>query len=157
LRDHVLVGGFAALVFIPALGAWGSLVFWLANVLIDLDHMLSFLCVTRFKVVNVRTMMKFYEKVFEQRNRPEFLTVELFHTIEFLLLFGLAVFLLIPSAVPIFYGFLFHVIVDFIHLARFRAFSKRSHTLIGYLLRRRRLRSHGKSPDIVFTEVFDTI
>lgn len=149
IRDHALIGGLVALILLPAFGVWGSFMFWAANVLIDLDHYFRFLYCTKFKILGIGPMFRFHEKVFEQRNRPGFLVLELFHTAEFLLLVGvLSAF--IPVLWPVFWGFLFHMLVDFIHLARFKMLTKRSYSIAEYFWRRRKLISTNRDPDLIF-------
>lgn len=150
LRDHVLLGGIVALGFLPFWGVWRSFVFWVATVLIDLDHFLHFLYCTRFKVFGVGPLFRFHEKVFEQRNHSELLSLEIFHTAEFLFLTGFLAAMVTPYLWPVCWGFVLHIFVDFVHLKHFKILTKRSHSLVEYLLRRKRMLAMGKDPDHVF-------
>ena len=149
LRDHVIIGGLFALILLPFFGKPGSFSFWIATVFIDLDHYLRFIYHTQFRVFGVGSMLRYHDKIFEQRNHDEFLSLEIFHTAEFVVLIG-AISLWIPQVQPVFWGFLFHILVDLIHLGRFRMLSKRSNSLIEYFWRRGKMLSRGKNPDYVF-------
>lgn len=150
LRDHVIIGGLAALVLLPFFGGWGSFAFWVANVLIDLDHYMRFVYYTGFKVFGIGSMLQYHDQIFERRKHPEFLSVEIFHTAEFLILLGALAIWAVPSLLPIFWGFVFHVVVDFIHLTRFRMLKNRSNSFVEYFIRRKNMLARGKNPDYVF-------
>lgn len=151
-RDHVLLGGVVASFLAFHWGIWNGLLFWLANVGIDVDHYLHFIASTKFKPLGFRPMFRFHEQVFAQRHRSDFIAIELFHTLEFLILFAVLTFFILPSLQPIFWGFLFHNVVDLVHLARYRIFSKRAHSFVEYILRRKKMEAEGKSPDLIFVE-----
>ena len=147
LRDHVLIGGIAAIIASPALGAWGSFWFWTATVLVDIDHYLHFLLATRFKAVGVKAMFRFHHELFERRNMPDFMILEVFHTLEFIALFGILAFNYFGLLRPVFWGIVFHMIVDFVHLSRYGILHKRPHSFIEYGWRRRRVLELGRDPD----------
>ena len=118
IRDHIAIGGIVTFLLIPIFGIWNSVVFWLASVLFDVDHYFKFLCLTRFKVFDLRRMQQFFEITFKHREHPNFLAIEVFHTLEFLFLFVVIVVLLVPGLSPIMWGFVFHILVDVVHLVR---------------------------------------
>ena len=156
-RDHVLLGGLLALFLLPLLGAGGSLMFWLATVLVDLDHYLHFLFCIRFKSFSPRLMLQFHEEVFRRRGRPEFFALEIFHTVEFLFLAGIVSFLIFPALRPLFWGMVFHLAIDLVHLTRFGIFSKRTHSVVEYFWRRKKMHSEGKDPHSVFVEAAEAM
>lgn len=157
LRDHVLIGGMASLMAFPFLGPWGSLAFWLSTILVDLDHYLDFLLRTRFRMPGVGPMFRYHEILFQKKDRPEFLALEIFHTAEFLLLFGLFAFWRGGIFLSIFAGVMFHMLVDLIHLGRYRILTKRAHSLIEYLWRKKRFEEQGKIPAVIFKEVLEAL
>lgn len=152
IRDHVLVGGLTAILFAPLLGFPGSLAFWAANILIDLDHYLRFLQYAGFRPFEIRAMFQYNEEVFEKRYRADFLGLEVFHTAEFIILFGVVAFSVFSFLQPVFWGMLFHIVVDLIHLSRFRMLTKRAHSIIEYFYRSAKFRAQGLNPDSVFEE-----
>ena len=153
LRDHVLFGGIVAGLLLPKFGFWNSAVFWASTVLIDTDHYFRFLYLTRLRTLDVRKMQRFFERAFPLRNHPDFLTVELFHTIEFMSLFGVCSAVFFPMMLPVWWGFLFHIGVDFIHLFRHRAFTKRCHSFVEYWWRKKKIILRGGSPDLLFENI----
>jgi len=157
LRDHVLLGGLVAFLLIPHWGKEASVVFWLSTIFIDLDHYVNFVIRAKRRIFDIPFMFRFHEAVFERRNRPEFLNLEPFHTLEFLLLVGLIAFGPLPILQPIFWGFVLHVVVDWAHLTRYRVFTKRAHTVVEYFLRRNKIRAQGMDPDAVFVESLQSL
>lgn len=152
IRDHVLIGGIAALALSPVLGAAESLFFWLATIFVDIDHYFEFLWFTRFKHLGPKSMFRFFEELFQLRNREGFLALEIFHTVEFLICFGLFALWQGGALLAIFWGVLFHMVVDFFHLLRYRSLGKRSPSFLEYAWRKKRYLSEGKNPELVFEE-----
>lgn len=157
LRDHVILGGGAAICLLPLFGWQWSFAFWLANILVDLDHYLNFLWRCRFRAIGIKAMFRFHAEVFQQTHRPDFLGLEPFHTLEFLCLLGLLGFLSLPSLIPIFSGILFHVLVDLVHLSRYGILSKRAHSFTEYFWRRHRMVFRGHNPDGLFDEALEAM
>ena len=157
LRDHVIIGGLAAILSLPLFGGWGSFAFWMANVFIDLDHYMRFVYYTGFKVFGIGPMLRYHDKVFEHRKHPEFLSIEIFHTAEFLILIGVLAIWVFPGLWPIFWGFAFHVVVDFVHLGRFRMLAVRSNSFVEYFVRRKKMLAEGKNPDFVFQATLNSL
>lgn len=151
-RDHVLIGGVAAALLLPVLGRQGSLLFWLATIFVDIDHYFEFLSAVRYRIFGFRSMFRFFEELFHLRHRPEFLAMEIFHTAEFLALLAVLALGLGGAFPPVFWGVLFHMAVDFVHLGRYKALSKRSPSLLEYGWRRRKFLSEGKNPDLVYED-----
>jgi len=152
LRDHVLLGGAAAVLLYPLWGFWPAFAFWLANILIDVDHYIHFLVLTRFEVLDFGTMFRLNEQAFQNRHRPDFLALEIFHTVEFLFVLGMVAFWLMPWLQPVFWGMLFHNLVDLVHLGRYGVLTKRTHSFMEYWIRSRRIRSRGGDPNLAFQE-----
>ena len=149
-RDHVLIGGIAAFLVSPIFGFWGAGSFWAATVLIDIDHYMKFVYYTGFKVFGVTPMLQYHDKVFEYKHHPELLSLEIFHTAEFLVFLGAIAIWFAPSLLPVFWGCVFHIVVDFVHLGRFKILEKRTHSFFEYFWRRRKMLAQGKNPDYVF-------
>ena len=154
IRDHVLLGGLAAACLAPKLGIAGSLMFWAATVLFDLDHYLRFLLLGKFKKTGIQSMFAFFERSFESRNHPDFLALDVFHTAEFLIFFGLFVFYAAPFLLAVLWGFLFHMVVDFFHLLRHRALTKRAHSFVEYYIRKRIIERRGGNPEALNAKIY---
>ncbi|MFH0983983.1 MAG: hypothetical protein V1882_00450 [Candidatus Omnitrophota bacterium] len=152
LRDHVLLGALASLVMLPFYGWSGCALFFLANILIDLDHYAFFLWKTRLRYWDPATMFRFFEEVHSRCYRPEFLVVEPIHTVEIFALLALGAFFGGGLFVPVFAGFFFHAVVDIIHLHRLRILTKRCHSLIEYFWRSACQRRRGMDPAVIDQE-----
>ncbi len=145
LRDHVLIGAAAALVFARSWGSQAGVLFWLANILIDGDHYLHFLIYNGLRDWTPGAMMRFHQALFVQAAREDFLAIEAFHTAEFVALAACAAWRW-PWLRPIFWGGLFHIVVDFVHLALHGIFAKRANSFLEFWLRCRRLKTRGLNP-----------
>lgn len=152
LRDHVLIGGVAALVLSPFFGLGDSLIFWIATVFVDIDHYFEFVWFTRFKQLGVKAMIRFFEELFQRRNREGFLALEIFHTFEFLIFLGLFAWWQGGVVLAIFWGVLFHMVVDFFHLLRYQSLGKRSPSFLEYAWRKKRYLLEGKDPKSIFED-----
>jgi hypothetical protein len=147
LRDHVILGGIVAFIGAAYWGFANSMMFWLVNILIDLDHYLHFVWLAKFKKIGFKSMFRFHEIFFSMRHHPDFIAVEIFHTAEFMFLLAIFTVLFPQVLLPIFLGCLFHMVVDFFHLLRFRIFTKRAHSFVEYFLRKKRIRERGGDPN----------
>lgn len=153
LREHVILGGGAATVLSPVLGAQGSLVFWASSVLIDADHYWDYLCRNGFRSWSPSKTFAFHRVLIRRIHRPEFLGLNLFHTVEwFLLVYVGGVWLGSSIIFAAFWGMLFHLGLDVAGLAGRRATFKRALSLMEYWIRRRRLVRRGLDPDEVYHE-----
>lgn len=132
VREHVLLGGVAAAGVWAWQGPRPAALFWLANVLIDADHYLHFLWAVRFREWTPQAMFRYHQEIFERAGREEFYTVEAFHTVEFVLLSSGVAWLLFPVLWPAVFGGLFHIVVDWVHLARHGLLDKRANSLFTY-------------------------
>ncbi len=154
IRDHVILGGLVAMVLAPTLGIRGSLLFWVGTVFVDVDHYLRFLFVGKGKTLGLKPMFAFFERSFQARHHKDFLVLDLFHTAEFLILISLFIFFAAPFLLPVLWGIYFHKLVDFFHLLRHRALTKRAHSFIEYYLRKKQIEARGGNPDALNTKIF---
>lgn len=153
LTEHVVLGGAAALVLSPALGTEGSLAFWASSVLLDVDHYWDYLVKTGFRNWSPRTMFAYYRELAVHLRRPDMLILSLFHTAEWFLLVGLlGLWGGVDLVVAAFCGMVFHLALDLVRLASYRAVSRRALSIVEYVIRRRRLWRRGVDPDAVFRE-----
>ena len=151
LREHVAIGGLAALLLTPWIGWQGAMLFWLSNILIDMDHYLHFVYAHRGRIFRIREMFQYHQHLFDKVHRSDFLAIEIFHTVEFLALLGWASFWIWSWLQPIFWGAIFHTVVDFVHLCRHGIPFKRVYSFVEYAIRRNRLKRRGLAPDWVMT------
>ncbi len=155
LRDHVLIGGLAAACLAPFWGPWESLAFWIATVMVDADHYLHYLSCTKGRHFGIGPMLRFHEELFSRRHRPELLVLEIFHTVEFVLLLGWAAFNYFQGLIPVFWGVVFHMAVDFIHLKRYGILSKRVNSFLEYEWRKKGLLKQGLDPSRLMEETLN--
>ena len=155
IRDHVLLGAIIAAALSPSLGAWGAFLFWLGTVFVDTDHYLRFLLVGKFRNFRIKSMFSFFEHSFQSRNHPDFLALDIFHTVEFLALLSLVTVYVAPAFLPVLYGVLFHMTTDFFHLLRHKALSKRAHSVLEYYIRKKRMKARGGRPEVLNAAIFD--
>ena len=154
LREHVVLGGGAALALSPVLGAQGSVIFWVASVLIDADHYGDYLQRNGFRDWSPRRMFEFHRLLFLQIRRPDFLALSLCHTVECFTFVYVAAAVLKSSVLwAVFWGMCFHLFLDLIFLAWHRVVFSRALSLVEYVIRRRRMRDRGVDPDRVYEEV----
>jgi len=151
-RDHVLIGGIFALFLMPWLGKTGSFLFWMSTVFVDLDHYIHYLSCTGLKHPGIGSMFRFHEELFSRRNRPELYILEIFHTVEFLFLLGLLAFAWVEILIPVFWGVVFHMAVDVVHLSRHGILDKRPNSFLEYVWRKRKMLKDGLNPDDLIRE-----
>ena len=148
LREHVILGGATAAALSPVLGPQESAVFWAASVLIDVDHYWDYLCRNRFRNWSFRKTFEFHRALFQRIRDPEFLALNVFHTVEWFLLVSLAgVWLGSSVIVAAFLGMVFHLGLDLARLASCRATFARALSIVEYWVRRRALVARGLDPD----------
>ncbi len=140
-RDHCGVGGIAALLLVPVWGWSSSALFWLANIFLDTDHYIHYLYAHRGNNPwSVAAMFRYHQSLFEQAGRPDFLVLEIFHTFEFLGLLGWISFFFWRPLIPVFWGSVFHMVVDFFHLSYHKVTFARAYSFVEYGIRRDRLK-----------------
>jgi hypothetical protein len=153
LKEHVILGGGAAGVLTPILGGEGGAVFWASAVLVDVDHYWDFLYRSGFRSWSPRKMFAFHHALFPRAGRQDFLALNLFHTVEFLVFVYLVGAWLGSGAVlAAFLGLVFHLGLDLTRLAMHRAMFARALSVIEYVIRRRRLVARGVDPNRVYQE-----
>ena len=154
LREHVVLGGGAALALAPILGPADSAGFFGASVLIDVDHYWDYLHRNGFRDWSFRRTFEFHARLFPRIGEPDFLALSLFHTAEWFLLVGLAAWWLGSSAlVAVLGGMVFHLALDLARLARYRATFSRALSVLEYRVRRRRLVRRGLDPERAYREI----
>ncbi len=145
-KDHAILGTAASVGLSPWLGIY-SIFFWLASIFIDIDHYIDFVWNNGFRDFSITKMLDYHDRLGRLWDRPEFLNVEIFHTVEFLgplyLLSRYTGSLLIDAVLM---GFLFHVALDMIYMYRKNAFFKRSYSIVEYYIRKRLLTRRGLDP-----------
>jgi hypothetical protein len=157
LREHVLIGGAAALALAPALQT-DSIFFWAGSILIDADHYFNFLWYNRFRDFNVSRFFSYSRHLSAQVHRPEFIDLSLLHTAEFFLVAYLIVqWAHVPALTAFVVGMLFHVGLDLFSLMSQRIPTKRAHSIIEYLVRRWRLVKLGYKPEQLGIEAANVV
>lgn len=158
LSEHIVLGGGAALALAPTLGTQGSLAFWAASILIDVDHYWDYAYRNGFRDWSPAGMFAFHEHIFTHVHRPEFLALNLFHTVEWFLLVACAM-LWQGSAIlfAVLLGMVFHLALDLLRLAGHRAVFSRALSVIEYWIRRRAIVRRGLDPDRPYAEVLAAI
>jgi len=154
LKHHVLIGTALSTLLLPSIGPSASAGFLTASVLIDLDHYLDFIVHNRFRSFSIKKMFLYHSYLFPRIKRPEFLSLEVFHTIEFLggmAVLSLGLKSLLLEAVTA--GMTLHCLCDMIYLKRLGAFSARAHSFVEYFIRRRRMVRQGIAIEKPFQEV----
>ncbi|MBI2400627.1 MAG: hypothetical protein HYV23_06190 [Deltaproteobacteria bacterium] len=145
-RDHVIYGAAGAAALYPALGT-GSLIFWAASVAIDLDHYLDYLWHNRFTDLSFKGMFEYHRLLTKKWHSPEFLNIEIFHTIEFMApLFIIARVTDSDALFALFLGFIFHIALDLVSLYRNGIFFARTHSFPEYFIRKKMLEARGLDP-----------
>lgn len=158
LKHHVLIGTALATALWPAIGPAASGSFLAGAVLIDVDHYLDFLMRNRFRTFSIKKMFLFHKYLFPRIKRPDFLGLDVFHTVEFLAfmaLFSVRSKALLFQAVTA--GMAIHFFSDLIYLKRIGAFSARAHSLVEYAIRKRRMTRQGFVLERPYQEVLELI
>ena len=150
LKDHILIGGIASLGLYPVLGV-KSIVFWIASILIDTDHYWDFLYHNNFRDFSIKNMVKYHSILFKKMHRPEFLGLNVFHTVESLaVVYFIALLLNSDVIMAVLWGMLFHLFLDLLYLSKNKALFKRALSIIEYRIRRKIMVGQGLSPDILY-------
>ena len=159
VRDHMALGALVAMLLKPALGVDGALIFWLATVLMDLDHHLVFIWRSGWRnVVRIDHMLRYVRFIFESTPDHALVALDPFHTLEVLaLLYGAGI--LWPSVWlrALGLGCAVHFVTDVVHQIRHRRAFTRAYSLIEYLIRRRQLVAAGMAPDRPFQEAISRL
>lgn len=131
LRDHIKYSSISSLALFPLVGV-GAFYFFLGSILIDLDHCIEY--AVKFRSFSVRGMFVFYESLAFVREPMRYLGLSLFHTLEFLI-FVLILSLFFSWLWFVWFGMVFHWILDVISLYNPGASGVRALSLIEYIVR----------------------
>lgn len=150
LRDHMLCGAIVVLILSRFWNPYDCLIFWCSSVLIDFDHYLNLLYWSRFRSFAISKTFYFYSYIHDNKKKYRFLTLEIFHTVEFVLgIYFLAFSLKLEILKPVFWGMVFHIFIDFLHLCRLKSLTIRSHSIIDFMIRKRAMEKRGISPTLL--------
>ena len=153
-RNHVLFGAVVSTALIPVFGPY-SAVFFGASVLVDADHYVDYVYRNRFQDFSIRRMFIFHEYLFRNGNSDNFLSLNLGHTAEALLI------CYIGSLVTgwawmqaIFWGMLFHWLTDAVSLVSQGRLFQRALSLLEYIIRWNRMKRRGRNPSGIYELAF---
>jgi len=142
----------------PTLGPAAGSGFVAGSLFIDFDHYLDFLVHNRFRSLSLRQALLYHKYLFPQIKRPEFLSLEIFHTLEFLIgMVGLSLWSGSLHLKAVTGGMALHFLSDLIYLKWIGAFSARSHSFLEYLIRRRRMVRHGIAMERPYQEALERV
>lgn len=148
----MLFGGAAAAALYPVMGS-NALVFFTASFAVDIDHYLDYVYHNRATDFSFRGMFGYHDALARMWGRPDFLNIEVFHTVEFIVaLFAAARLLGSYALEAVFWGIVFHVVLDMIFLYRMNIFFKRSYSMAEYFIRRRLLEMRGYNPVEIYSK-----
>ncbi len=157
VKDHLVIGGVASLLLIPAGGAQ-SLIFLAATTLVDGDHYLDYLYRNRFQNFSLRRSTKFHQVLHEIAKRDSFLGLSLCHTVEFLLFLGfLPMWTHSTLLWAAFFGVLFHLGLDLLYEYREGTLFKRALSVIEYSIRWNRMMHNGQNPAAPYRDALEAI
>lgn len=156
LRDHLIIGGVAMAVLYPYWGPWRALLFWGAEVLIDADHYWDYLWRSKFQDWSGRRMFRYYDIIIGRIYDKNFLGFSLLHTVEvFAAVYLLARYWNYIFFMTIFWGMVFHLILDMLWLVWRKKFFGRAYSIIEYWFRKRAMIRRGLNPDGFYKEAFE--
>lgn len=151
-REHLIYGTLASAALYPAIGA-DAVFFWGASIAIDIDHYADYLYRNGFTDFSVKGMLGYHAAMEGFWRRPEFLNVEVFHSAEFIIPFYIIARLTgSTTLMAVFFGFVFHIVLDMVFLWRTGIFSNRAHSFAEYFLRKRAMERNGLYPSRVYSE-----
>jgi len=127
-------------------------------VLIDIDHYLDFIYHNKLKDFSLSGMFRYHETLTKWWASPEFMNMEVFHTVEFLVPL-LVIALVLGSGVlrAIFFGCVFHIGLDLIFLSYHGITDKRIHSVTGYFLRKKAFARDGIDPARLYERAVDIV
>jgi len=139
LRDHTIIGGAVSIILYPFIGL-EAVWFFGASVLIDIDHYIDFIYHNGMKDFSPARMFLYHKILSRWLKDPEFLNMEIFHTVEFLtFILALALISKSPALAAVFFGLMLHIALDVIFLFRHKVLNKRVHSIAGYFIKKRAL------------------
>ncbi len=132
LKVHTIQSIAGSAVLFPFIGE-NVIAFGLACILIDTDHVIEYVRDTKsFQVMGVFP----YSKLIETNPDKNFLVLDVFHTVEFLILIFLLG-LVYPVFMYVLAGLLFHIALDLVYILRYGNPFCRAYSVIEYLIRKR--------------------
>ena len=121
LKQHIIYGGVVSLCLFPKFGFLSG-VFWAATVLIDVDHYIDYIYRNRFSSLSIKKMFIYCDIIFDWKDRQGFLGLSIFHTIEIIMgVYLVSVWVNSDVIKAIFWGMVFHMILDIIYLLNRRS------------------------------------
>ncbi|MBI1911343.1 MAG: hypothetical protein HYS21_05025 [Deltaproteobacteria bacterium] len=151
-KDHLILGTAASIAMYPIMGV-ESLFFWGASFAIDIDHYLDYIYHNGFTDLSIKGMFAYHKALERVWYSPEFLNIEIFHTIEFIVplyIFSYAIGSSLLTALCL--GLIFHVALDMVFLQMKGIFFVRAYSFTEYFLRKRRLENMGYRPVEIYNE-----
>jgi hypothetical protein len=160
-REHIILGSAASIGLYYLGGAeaiQNVIYFWLASILIDIDHYLDYIYNNRFTDYSFKRMMAYHGLLYKRRFDPAFINLSIFHTVESMgALLIIALYTGSTALLYIWWGFIFHIIFDTIKLLYDGKPSIRSNTIIGYFLRIKRLKLQGLDTKGIYTRAVNEV
>ena len=152
LTQHIIYGSIASLCLFPKIGFLSG-VFLAASVLIDIDHYIEFLWKSRFTNFSFKKMFDYCNVIMGWNTMPGLLGLSIFHTAEVIGSIYLASLWLNSNIVKaIFWGMVFHMILDILLLLKMGALFCRAFSFLEYFIRKKIMIKNGLSPDAIFEE-----
>jgi len=153
LKQHIIYGGIVSLCLVPKLGLLSS-VFWASSVLIDVDHYIDFVYRNRFTSFSIRKMFACYDIILDWKDKPGFLTLNVFHTIEVIIgVYFMSVWLNSNAIKTVFWGMVFHMALDIYSMSRKGVLITRAISFLEYVVRRKLMIWNGLSPNEATEEI----
>jgi len=155
IQYHAVVGGTVALALTPALGL-NSAIFWISSVLIDGDHYMEYVYRNGFKDYSIKRMFEFYCLLSKSRKEPDFLSLNLMHTAEFILLISIAAAMTgWVWMIAMLGGIFLHILLDLFDMYLHGVSFRRSLSIIEYFMRIRRMKRQGIRPELHYQSALD--
>lgn len=152
LTQHIIYGGIASLCLFPKMGFLCG-VFWAASVLIDVDHYIDFLLKNRFTNFSLKKMFDYCNVIVGWNTRPGLLGLSIFHTAEVIGgVYLISLWLNSAIVYAIFWGMVFHMVLDILFLLKIGALFCRAFSFLEYVIRKKIMIKNGLSPDTIFQE-----
>lgn len=153
----MILGGLASAAIYPVIGA-NALFFWLASFLIDIDHYLDYVYHNGFRDLGLKGMFDYHNALELFWNEPEFLNMEVFHTVEFLIPFyAISIWTGSTAMQVVFWGFIFHIVLDMVFLLKINILFKRTHSMVEYFVRKRMYAKRGLDTAAIYGKALDLV
>lgn len=132
LIDHIKYSSIPSLILVPLVGI-KVLYFFLASILIDLDHYPMSIIAT--KSFSIKRMFRYHQELFKYVKKNPYLGLCIFHTMEFLAIFIVLSFYS-SIAFYILLGLIYHLVLDTIFLYKEGCLFKKANSILEYFVRR---------------------